>query len=269
MESTSRSRRSICSSVAWCQAAAGASSLDVARLAAGQGRLLGQQVGVGADDGQRGAQLVGDQGDELGAGLVDGLERLDPGFGLATAGGPSRRCRRAGRRPRRAGRRRPGVNSRGCSVWTLSTPTTWSCQVRGTLSIEATNRRWSMPRTHRKRGSALTSGMTCGAMAGRDVAGHALAERHPRPADLVAVEAVRRGERQVRSVAVEQVQRGDIGMERVPRLVDDRLQQLVPGPRRRGQADDPMQEAQLVRAGRMARPGRGLHDGFGAGRQRS
>ena len=53
-----------------------------------------------------------------------------------------------------------GVNSRCSSVWTLSTPTTWSCQVSGTDSIEATKRRWSIPRTHRKRGSAATSGMT-------------------------------------------------------------------------------------------------------------
>ena len=48
-----------------CQAARVCAPLDVARLAAGQRRLLGQQVGVGADDGQRRAQLVGDQGDEL------------------------------------------------------------------------------------------------------------------------------------------------------------------------------------------------------------
>ena len=54
------------------------------------------------------------------------------------------------------------ANSRWSSVWTLSTPTTWSCQVSGTDSIEATNRRWSMPRTHRKRWSAATSGMTIG-----------------------------------------------------------------------------------------------------------
>ncbi len=53
-----------------------------------------------------------------------------------------------------------GVNSRCSSVWTLSTPTTWSCHVSGTDSIEATKRRWSIPRTHRKRGSAATSGMT-------------------------------------------------------------------------------------------------------------
>ena len=45
-------------------------------------RLLGQQVGVGADDGERRAQLVGDEGDQLAARLVDGLERLDPRLGL-------------------------------------------------------------------------------------------------------------------------------------------------------------------------------------------
>ena len=77
-------------------------------------------------------------------------------------------------------------------------------------SIEATNRRWSMPRTHRKRVSAGTSGMTSGSRRRRDAAGHALAERHPRPADLEAVEAVRGRERQVRSIAIEQVQGGDV-----------------------------------------------------------
>ena len=56
----------------------------------------------------------------------------------------------------------PGVKSRGCSVWTLRTPTTWSFQLSGTLSIEAMNRRWSMPATHRKRFSAGTSGTTSG-----------------------------------------------------------------------------------------------------------
>ena len=52
------------------------------------------------------------------------------------------------------------VKSRGCSVCTLSTPTVRSFQTRGTDSIDAMNRRWSMPRTHRKRSSLLTSGMT-------------------------------------------------------------------------------------------------------------
>ena len=47
-----------------------------------QRRLLGEQVGVGADDRERRPQLVGDEGDQLAARLVDGLERLDPRLGL-------------------------------------------------------------------------------------------------------------------------------------------------------------------------------------------
>ena len=81
---------------------------------------------------------------------------------------------------------------------------------------------------------------------GRHGAGHAFAERDPRPADLEAVEAVGRGQRQVRSVPVEQVERGDIGMEGVARPVDDRLEQLVPGARGRGQARDIVDELQLI-----------------------
>ena len=81
---------------------------------------------------------------------------------------------------------------------------------------------------------------------GRDAAGHALAERHAGPADLEPVEPVRGGERQVRSVPVEQVQRGDIGVERVPRPVDDRLEELVPGARRRGEPGDLVDEAELL-----------------------
>ena len=54
------------------------------------------------------------------------------------------------------------VNRRRSSVWTLSTPTTWSCQVSGTDSIEVMNRRWSRPRTHRKRGSSAMSSTMIG-----------------------------------------------------------------------------------------------------------
>ena len=138
------------------------------------------------------------------------------------------------------------LNVRGSSVWTLRTPTVWSCQVSGTDSIDATKRRWSMPRTHRKRGSAWTSGMTSGSRVGGDPPGHALAERHARPADLEPVEAVGRGQRQVRSVAVEQVERGDIRVEHVPGPVDDGLEQLVPRPRRRREAGDLVEEAELL-----------------------
>ena len=54
------------------------------------------------------------------------------------------------------------AKSRWVSVCTLSTPTTCSCHVSGTDSIEATNRRWSRPRTHRKRSSLRTSGIVIG-----------------------------------------------------------------------------------------------------------
>ena len=47
------------------------------------GGLLGQQVGVGADHRQRGPQLVGDQRDQLVACLVQRLELVDLGLGLA------------------------------------------------------------------------------------------------------------------------------------------------------------------------------------------
>ena len=102
-----------------------------------------------------------------------------------------------------------------------------------------------MPRTHRKRGVGPDVGDDQRLALGGDAAGDALAERHARPADLEAVEAVRRGQRQVRSVAVEQVERGDVGVQHVPGPVDDRLEQLVPRPRRRRQAGDLVQEAQL------------------------
>ena len=61
---------------------AGLAARDVARFAAAQRRLVGEQVGVGADDRERRPQLVGDERDQLAAGLVDRLERLDPGLGL-------------------------------------------------------------------------------------------------------------------------------------------------------------------------------------------
>ena len=124
------------------------------------------------------------------------------------------------------------------------------------------NRFWSMPRTHRKRSSWLTSGITSGSRDRGDAAGDAAAERHPRPADLVAIEAVRRGERQVLGVAIEEVQRRDARPERVARLVDDRLEELLPRARGRRHARHAMEEPQLVElllggVARAAPPGSG------------
>ena len=56
-------------------------------------------------------------------------------------------------------RRRAGVNSRGSTVWTLRTPTTWSSQTSGTEHIEV-KRAWSTPRIQAKRSSVCTSGLT-------------------------------------------------------------------------------------------------------------
>ena len=99
------------------------------------------------------------------------------------------------------------AKSRWVSVWTLSTPTTWSCQVSGTDSIEATNRRWSMPADPQEPGVGGDVGDDHGLPGGGDPAGDPLPERDDRAADLEAVEAVRRGERQARPVPVEQVER--------------------------------------------------------------
>ena len=115
------------------------------------------------------------------------------------------------------------------------------------------NRRWSMPRTHRKRGSDADVGDDERLARLRDAAGHAFAERHPGPADLVAVEAVRRGERQVGSVPIEQVQRGDVRVERVAGPVDDGLEQLVPRPGGRREARDLVEEPELLELVRVRR----------------
>ena len=80
----------------------------------------------------------------------------------------------------------------------------------------------------------------------RDTTGHALAERDAGPLDLKPVESVRRRERQVRSISIEQVERGDVGMERIPRLVDHRLEEFVPGLGRRREPCDTVEEAKLL-----------------------
>ena len=156
-----------------------------------------------------------------------------------------------------------GVNSRCSSVWTLSTPTTWSCHSSGTDSIEATNRRWSMPAHPQEARIGGHVGDDHRLAHGRDPPGDPLPERHHGAPDLEAVEAVRRRERQPRAVAVEQVQRRDARPERVPRPVDDGLEQLLPRLGGRDQAQELVEEAKLgdrvlgPLAERLARPVRG------------
>ena len=55
----------------------------------------------------------------------------------------------------------PAPNRRGALAWTLSTPTTSSCQISGTDSI-AVSPAMSKPRTQEKRGSRLTSSTAIG-----------------------------------------------------------------------------------------------------------
>ena len=54
----------------------------VARLAALERRIVAEQLRVGPDDRERRPQLVGDERDQLGAGLVDLAELLEPLLGL-------------------------------------------------------------------------------------------------------------------------------------------------------------------------------------------
>jgi len=110
---------------------------------------------------------------------------------------------------------------------------------------------------------------------GGDVTGHPLAVGHLRPPDLILVKAIGGGEGEDRLVPVEQVERGDVGMERVPGLVHDGLEQLIPGVCRRGQAHHVVEEAQLFQLGvhRMVggpgdRLGHGAHDTWHPGSSR-
>ena len=244
---------------------------QVARLAAAQRRLVGKQVGIGADDGQRRAQLMGHEGDQLAARLIDRLERLDPRLGLrlltALLDDPGEQVRdRAELRHVLVAERPPPLGLDIEDADDLVVPGERDGQHRGDEAalVDAAD--------PQEAGVGLDVGDHQRSALGGDAAGHALAERDARPADLVAVEAVRGGQRQVRSVAVEQIERGDIRVEHVARPVDDGLEQLVPRPRGRGEARDLVQEAELLElVGRS--PGRhdtisrtGRAGGWGRGR---
>ena len=87
---------------------AGLAPLDVARFAADEIWLIGQEVGVRANHREGRAQLMGDERDQLAARLVDRLERLDACLGLGLLAALLDDALPAGRRSRRAGpRHRP------------------------------------------------------------------------------------------------------------------------------------------------------------------
>ena len=88
--------------------------------------------------------------DEVGAGLVDGAQALELRLRLGVeAALLDERGEEAGERLEEA-RGSAGENSRASTVWTLSTPTTWSSQTSGTEHIEV-KRAWSTPRIQAKR----------------------------------------------------------------------------------------------------------------------
>ncbi len=232
----------------------------VATLPPDEGRLLGEQVGVRPDDGQRCAQLVGHERDQLGSSLVERLERLDLGLGLdldpTLLDDPGEEV----------GDRAQLVDVRGA-------------EVPGLLGLDVENPDdrvvpGQRHRQHRGDEPALVDapdpeeprivadvGDDGRAPGGRDPPRDPFTERHPGATDLVAVETVRCGEGQAGPVAVEQVERRDVGPERVAGLVDDRLEQLVPGPGRRRQAGHTVKEAELIELilrRRRTRPGPGL-----------
>ncbi len=78
------------------------------------------------------------------------------------------------------------------------------------------------------------------------------AQRQPRHADLLGIEAVRGGQRDAQAVAIEQIQRAHLGLRRSRRAVDDRAHELVPRAGRANKARDLGQELELGQAPRAA-----------------
>ena len=238
-------------------------TLRIAARPAVQWWVVGEQVGVGAHDRQGRAQLVGHHRNQLGSSLVEALQGDHLGLGIALEA---------------ALLDDPGqeVGDRaelGCIL---------GVEVAMGLGLDIEHAHdLGMPGQgngqHRCDIAALVNaahpqealvlpdvGHDHGLLAGGHPPGHALPERHPRTANLVTVEPVRCGQGQMAAVAIEQVQRADVGVERVASLVHDRLEQLVPGPGRRGQTGNAMQEAQLpeLLLGRSTRRGHLLDHGL-------
>ena len=231
---------------------AGLAPLDVARFAADEIGLIGQEVGVGADHREGRAQLMGDERDQLAACLVDRLERLDACLGLgllaALLDDPGQQVGDRAELGHVVGREIAGdLRLHVEHPHDLVVPRQGHAEHR---SDEAALVDAAYPQ---EPGIGLDVSDDRRLVGRRDPAGDTLPERHARPADLEAVEPVGRGEGQVRSIPVKEVQRGDIRVQRVAGPVDHGLEQLVPCPRGRGEPRDLVQEAQLlelVRGGR-------------------
>jgi hypothetical protein len=195
---------------------------------------------------------MGHQGDQLAAGLVDGLEGHDPGLGLRLLPSLFDDARQEighgpqlGRVPRREVARLLGLHVEHAHH--LVVPREGHGKHRGDEAplVEASD-----PQEPRVGSDVRDDQRFAG---GGHPPRHAFPERHTGAPDLEAVEAVRGGQRQVGPVAVEEVQRGHVGVQRVARLVDDRLQEFVPRARGGGQASHAVQEAQLLELLRTVR----------------
>ena len=220
-------------------------SFRVTRVATLERRVVGEQLRVGPHDRQWGPEFVGDERDQLAAGLVDPAKVGNARLGLDLLAALLDDAReQVGDGPQLghvAGRevtRLLGLDVEHADD--LVVPAERDREHRGDeppLVDPADPEETLLGRDvgHDER------------LAGRrDEAGHALAVRNPGPADLVAIQAVGGRERQVGSIPIEQVQGGDVRVERVAGPVDDGLEQLVPRPGRRRKARDVVEEAQLV-----------------------
>ena len=207
--------------------------------------LLGQEVGVGANDGQRRPQFVRDDGDELGSCLVDGLELGRAYFRLlllATLLDDAGKQVGNGAELRhvRVAELSPGLGLDVQYAHDPIAPGERHGQHRGDESALVD------PADPQESGIRFDIGNDDRIAALRHPPGHAFAEWHPGPADLESVEAVGGGEREVRSISIEEIERGDVRMECVAGLIDHGLEQLVPGLRGGRQARHAMQEPELL-----------------------
>ena len=81
---------------------------------------------------------------------------------------------------------------------------------------------------------------------GGDTSGDALPPVEADAAHLRAIEAVGRGQRQAHPLVVGEIERADLDTHRGGRPVDDRMHELVPVARERGQLGDLVEERQLA-----------------------
>ena len=237
--------RSIWVTTASCHAARAARRTGSREPRPDERRLLGEQVGIGAHDGERRAQLVRHQGDQLDATLVERPQLVDPILRLPLepdslddpreqiGDGPQLVDVGGGELARLLGL---DVEDSDHGV----VPDERDGEHRGDEAplVDAADPQETRLGGHVRDDDRLPFGS--------DVSGDSLAERHTGAADLETVEAVRRRERQLPAVAIEQVERADVGLERIAGPVDDRFQELIPGACGRRQADDPVQELELA-----------------------